>query len=85
MNLTFDLPIQYNDLSQSEIGQLSIKIKKLVDDLNYILNNISEENISSALKDKLNSTADNAEKALSEIKEMKEGETNVSSVGTTLS
>ncbi len=81
MKLTFDLPVRYNDVSDSDIGQLYVQVKKLVDDLNYILSNISEDNLSVALKNKLKSTSESAQKALTDaqkaldaIDEMKEGE-----------
>lgn len=80
MKLTFDLPKEYNDMSRSEIARLAVQVKKLVDDLNYILNNISEDNLSIALRDKINTASDNATECLESISKMEEGEVNVSSV-----
>lgn len=70
MNLKFDLPPEYNDMSQSEVARLAVQIKTLVDDLNYILSNIDESNLASSLKEKIN----NAYK--------EEGEVNVFTVDT---
>jgi ElaB/YqjD/DUF883 family membrane-anchored ribosome-binding protein len=87
MKLTFDLPKEYNDMSRGEIAQLSMKIKKLVDDLNFVLSNLSEENMTKALREKLQQTSSDAKKALEiakdamdAIEEIKEGEANVSAV-----
>lgn len=87
MKLTFDLPKEYNDMSRGEIAQLSMKIKKLVDDLNFVLSNLSEENMTKALRERLQQTSLDAEKALEiakdamdAIEEIKEGEANVSAV-----
>ena len=85
MKLTFDLPKEYNDMSKGEIAQLSMKVKKLVDDLNYILSNLSEENLSKALKEKINTASEQASACLDAIEEMKGGEGDVSAVGTILS
>lgn len=43
INLTIDIPKEYNDMSESEIAKLSVNIKKLVDELNYILNQMATE------------------------------------------
>ena len=87
MKLTFDLPPEYNDMSEGEIAQLSMKIKKLVDDLNFVLSNLSEENMTKALRERLQQTSFDAKKALEiakdamdAIEEIKEGESNVSAV-----
>ena len=87
MKLTFDLPKEYNDMSKGEIAQLSMKVKKLVDDLNFVLSNLSEENMTQALREKLKQTSSEAEKALKvaeeamkAIEELKEGDGNVSAV-----
>ena len=87
MKLTFDVPIGYNDFSQSEIARLTVKIKKLVDDLNIVLSSISEENLSKSLNEKLNSISDkatqafeDAKKALDAIDEIKDGVNDVSAV-----
>ena len=87
MKLTFDLPPEYNDMSKGEIAQLSMKIKKLVDDLNFVLSNLSEENMTKALRERLQQTSFDAKKALEiakdamdAIEEIKEGESNVSAV-----
>lgn len=83
MKLTFDLPIEFNDMSKGEIAQFSIKIKKLVDDLNYILSNLTEANLGTALKDKINTASEQASACFDALK--KEGEANVSAVDEVLS
>lgn len=80
MRLIFDLPKEYNDMSKGEIAQLSMKVKKLVDDLNYILSNLSEENLSKALKEKINTASEQASACLDAIEEMKGGESDVSAM-----
>lgn len=92
MKLTFDLPKEYNDMSRGEIAQLSMKIKKLVDDLNFVLSNLSEENMTKALRERLQQTSSDAKKALEiaedamdAIEEIKEGDGNVSAVDEVLS
>ena len=92
MKLTFDLPKEYNDMSRGEIAQLSMKIKKLVDDLNFVLSNLSEENMTKALRERLQQTSFDAKKALEiaedamdAIEEIKEGDGNVSAVDEVLS
>ena len=43
INLSIDIPKEYNDMSQGELAQLSVNIKKLVDELNYVLNHILDD------------------------------------------
>lgn len=83
MKLTFDLPKEYNDMTKSEIGQLYVKTKKLVDDLNFILSNLTEENLGKALKEKINTASEQASACFDAIK--KDGEENVSAVDEVLS
>ena len=68
MKLTFDLPTEYNDMSQSEVARLAVQVKTLVDDLTYILSHIDENNLAPSLKEKINSAYE------------KEGEVNVFTV-----
>lgn len=44
INLKLDIPKEYNDISKLEIAKLSMELKKIVDDLNFYLNCIDEEN-----------------------------------------
>ena len=53
MNLKLDLPITVDDMTDSETGKILIAIKKLVDDLNFVLSNIGESNLNQTLKAKL--------------------------------
>lgn len=69
MKLTFDLPREYNDNSRGEVARLYVQISKLVVDLNYILSHLTEQNLNSDLKDKINSASDESKEALKLAKE----------------
>lgn len=72
MKLKLDLPVTVNDMSDGEIAKLVLTIKKLVDDLNYILENLSEENFGKKLREKI-------QKIETDIKQLKDGEYNETS------
>jgi len=65
ISLSVDIPKEYNDMSKGEVARLSIEIKKLVDDLNFYLNKIDDDNFS----DEYNKKTAGIEKALSDIQE----------------
>lgn len=65
ISLSVDIPKEYNDMSKGEVARLSIEIKKLVDDLNFYLNKIDDENFS----DEYNEKTAGVEKTLSDIQE----------------
>ena len=72
MNLKLDLPVTVNDMSDGELAKVIISMKKLVDDLNFILENLTEENLGKKLRDKIQGFED-------EIKRLKGGETDETS------
>ncbi len=53
INLSIDIPKEYNDMSQEELAQLSVNIKKLVDELNYVFSQIDEENMTQKFQKRL--------------------------------
>ena len=66
INLNIDIPKEYNDMSQGELAQLSVNIKKLVADINYAFSQLDEENLSKRFKQRLDDvqkTAENTKKA----------------------
>lgn len=66
INLSIDIPKEYNDMSQGELAQLSVNIKKLVDDINYVFSQIDEQNLTNVFKMRLDSiqkTAESTQKA----------------------
>lgn len=67
MKLKLDLPVTVNDMSDGELAKVIISMKKLVDDLNFILENLTEENLGKKLRDKIQGFED-------EIKRLKGGE-----------
>ena len=67
MKLKLDLPVTVNDMSDGELAKVILSIKKLVDDLNFILENLEEENLGKKLRDKIQGFED-------EIKRLKGGE-----------
>lgn len=72
MKLKLDLPVMVNDMSDGELAKVIISMKKLVDDLNFILENLTEENLGKKLRDKIQGFED-------EIKRLKGGETDETS------
>lgn len=72
MKLKLDLPVTVNDMSDGELAKVIISMKKLVDDLNFILENLTEENLGKKLRDKIQGFED-------EIKRLKGGETDETS------
>jgi uncharacterized protein Yka (UPF0111/DUF47 family) len=63
------VPTNYNDNSRGEVARLYVQISKLVVDLNYILSHLTEQNLNSDLKDKINKASDESEEALKLAKE----------------
>lgn len=53
MKLKLDLPVDVNDMTNSDTGRIIIAVKKLVDDLNFVLSNINTSNLGKELKNKL--------------------------------
>ena len=66
MKLKLDLPLTVNDMSDGEMAKLVMSVKKLVDDLNFVLENLTEENLGKKLRSRI-------EKLESEIKQLKGG------------
>lgn len=62
--LKLDLPVDFNDMTNSDTGRIIIAVKKLVDDLNFALSNIDMSNLGKELKIKLN----NIETEISKLK-----------------
>lgn len=62
--LKLDLPVDVNDMTNSDTGRIIIAVKKLVDDLNFALSNIDMSNLGKELKIKLN----NIETEISKLK-----------------
>ena len=67
--LKLDLPVNVNDMTDSATGQIIIAVKKLVDDLNFVLSNINTSNLGKELKNKL----DTIENDISALKEGGDG------------
>ena len=66
MKLKLDLPLTVNDMSDGEMAKLVMSVKKLVDDLNFVLENLTEENLGKKFRSRI-------EKLESEIKQLKGG------------
>lgn len=67
IDLTCDIPKEYNDLSRSEIAGLSVQFKRLVDDLNFYLNRIDKDNLSDEFVSQLENI-ENLNNGLDDIK-----------------
>ena len=67
--LKLDLPVDVNDMTNSDTGRIIIAVKKLVDDLNFALSNIDMSNLGKELKNKL----DTIENDISALKEGGDG------------
>lgn len=65
IRLSVDIPKEYNDMSEGKVAKLAIELKKLVNDLNFYLNEFDSENFS----DEYNRKMAEIENALSDVKE----------------
>jgi hypothetical protein len=65
IRLSVDIPKEYNDMSEGKVAKLAIELKKLVNDLNFYLNEFDSENFS----DEYNRKMAEIENALSDLKE----------------
>lgn len=65
IRLSVDIPKEYNDMSEGKVAKLAIELKKLVNDLNFYLNEFDSENFS----DEYNRKMAKIENALSDVKE----------------
>ncbi len=72
MKLTFDIPKEYNDMTDSDIGKLYMEIKKLVVALEFALDNIGYANLSRELTIKLDNTSSEIDLIKREIKRINE-------------
>ena len=67
--LKLDLPVDVNDMTNTDTGRIIIAVKNLVDDLNFALSNIDMSNLGKELKNKL----DTIENDISALKEGGDG------------
>ena len=65
IRLSVDIPKEYNDMSEGKVAKLAIELKKLVNDLNFYLNEFDSENFS----DEYNRKMSEIEDTLSDVKE----------------
>ena len=80
INLSIDIPKEYNDMSQGELAQLSVNIKKLVDELNYALKQLDESNMSDEFLSKIKSSRENLNDAGDALDRLEEINGNIQSL-----
>ena len=73
ITLKIDVPINANDLSGGT-SKIYVELKKIVDYLNYHLNNLNRDNLSVDFNAEINSICEKIEVLTSEIELLKGGE-----------
>ena len=61
MKLMFDIPKEFNDMNRSEISQLYMKLKSLVDQLERALGNLTHDNLNPKFRKKVEDSIKSAE------------------------
>ena len=71
-NLSIDIPKEYNDMSDEEIARLSVAIKKLLDDLNYHLTQLDENNLSKKFAERIDKIEEMAKESAKKTEALNE-------------
>lgn len=69
ISLTLDIPKELNDMSRGETAKLAMELKKIIDELNFHLNRIDDENFSDEFRQRFENRMATVETKIAALEE----------------
>lgn len=67
MKLTFDIPKEYSDMNRSELSQLYMKLKGVLEQIERAFENINSDNLATEYREKIEETIESAAEYKKEV------------------